>query len=127
MTPNTNGSGGLPRVPVVDGGCVASIGVDTMFELLSHRLRRYALYALTEGSADAADLDELVDFVVAHSSGSRAQDRERVAVTLYHEHLPKLEDVGVVEYDERSETARYRGPPLLTREVEFARKLELDE
>lgn len=42
-----------------------------------------------------------------------ADDRRRVEVALHHHELPKLEQVGVIEYDARSRTVRYRGHPLL--------------
>ncbi|UTF52000.1 hypothetical protein NGM29_09270 [Natronosalvus rutilus] len=32
---------------------------------------------------------------------------ERLLLDLYHNHLPKLEEAGLVEYDDRTETVRY--------------------
>ena len=90
--------------------------LNATFDLLSSRRRRYALYHLDAASVDVFDLDELVDAVVeweratdsGDDDGDDAAHRRRVAVSLHHEHLPKLADAGVVDYDARSRTVRFR-------------------
>jgi hypothetical protein len=56
---------------------------------------------------------DLVDAVVAHEPETDAGDRETIRTGLYHVHLPKLAEAGVIDYDTRSETVRYSQQPLL--------------
>lgn len=35
------------------------------------------------------------------------RDTESLRVELHHHHLPKLENAGLIEYDDRTETVRY--------------------
>lgn len=68
--------------------------LDTIFEVLVAERRRNALYVLYRhvGPVTLADLaDE-----VASLEGEAV---ERVATSLHHVHLPKLVEVGIVEYD----------------------------
>lgn len=81
----------------------ARLSQDEVFDLLSNRRRRYVLnYLLREDrpvsiqelSRELAmwefdvDADELTD-----------QQEKRIYVALYQTHIPKLEDVGVIDYD----------------------------
>lgn len=108
----------LPPVP--DEQTMAAGELDSLFELLANRQRRRVLGYLVEADDGVATFSDIIDHVVAESGDST--DEERVAINLHHTHLPKLEDENVVEYDERSETVRYRGGPAITEWVEFARQ-----
>lgn len=73
--------------------------------LLAVERRRVALDLLTEGGA-LIFLDDLAAAVAEReANGTVATDEvvERVAVSLHHGHLPKMEELGVIEYypDER--------------------------
>lgn len=64
--------------------------------------------AASEDGADSgggADPDGTVD----------TSRRKRVTARLHHSTLPKLADAGVVDYDPRTGTVRYRGHPLVDR------------
>jgi len=37
------------------------------------------------------------------------EDETDIAISLHHSTLPKLDDAGLIEYDPRSTTVRYRG------------------
>lgn len=67
--------------------------IDRVLDLLGNAHRRYVVYALRSDAP--ATVDELADAVV---TGGVADDRERVASSLVHVHLPKLDDCGVVTY-----------------------------
>lgn len=73
--------------------------------------RRYVIEYLSETDGEVASLNELVDYVATHCSD--AFGPEEVAIRLHHVCLPKLDDAGLLEYDSRSETVRYRPEPLV--------------
>lgn len=76
---------------------------DRLFEALSDRHRRYALYFLLEhGSVSVEELaDVVVGWLYATEPGmvSRAQ-RDRIHIDLVHRHLPVLEAAEMVSIDE---------------------------
>ena len=108
----------LPPVP--DEQTMTAAELDSLFEVLANPQRRHALGYLVDADDGVATFPDVVDHVVAELGDST--DEERAAIDLHHTHLPKLEDENVVEYDERSETVRYRGGPAVTEWVEFARQ-----
>lgn len=100
-------SEGDPRAPVPSPDSVRS--------LLLNRRRRRLLDYLASRSNDVATLDELREHLVAAEAEMSdgyvpsSDHREEVETSLVHIHLPKLSAVGVLEYDDRSETVRYYG------------------
>lgn len=56
-------------------------------------------------STAVATLDDLA----ATIGDERDEPQRRVAIRLHHVTLPKLADAGVLDYDGRTNTARYRG------------------
>lgn len=71
------------------------------YELLASARRRTTLDVLAGRSAPV-DLAELARTVAARETGVDATDAdavERVAVSLHHNHLPKMDDWDVVDYD----------------------------
>ena len=86
--------------------------LDTVFELLGDRERRSVVAHLLEGNGQTATVPELADQCQQEAEGSTSTT-DPVVMRLHHTHLPKLEDAGVVEYDPRSKTVRYRGDALL--------------
>lgn len=81
----------------------APVGLSLACELLAHPHRRHALSVLRERGSRMT-LDEVARAVTLRLDGAILGDdfRERfdqVRVGLYHNHLPKLCDAGVVAYD----------------------------
>lgn len=81
---------------------------DTVFSLLSNRRRRTAIEVLRErdGSATVSDLATIV---AAREHGVEpanleAKQRKRVYVALKQVHLPRLDDEGVIIYDDEDNT-----------------------
>lgn len=73
-----------------------------MFAALAHLRRRYLLYALVENRTDAT-LSELAGKIVSWERDEPVSQVTDVThgnahVRLRHAHVPKLADVGVVEY-----------------------------
>lgn len=114
----------------VSGSTVLTL--DTVFELLANCRRRYVIYSLLEPSSGVLALDDLVDDVTRLESvdgtDSMSEDlRERVASDLHYWHLPVLEDVGVVTYDDRSDVVQFHGNRELERWAARVRDEELPD
>lgn len=76
-----------------------------------HRLlsvdRRRLVLDILEGTATTVDLEELAAEVAAREHGSSAVDeatRERVVISLHHNHLPCIDDAGLIDYDPHTHT-----------------------
>lgn len=85
--------------------------LDTVFGLLSDRNRRAVLRYFRDTAAVTASFEALRDHL-ARSDGADL-DEETVSIAAHHWLLPKLEEGGVIEYDVRSETVRYRPQPVV--------------
>jgi DNA-binding transcriptional ArsR family regulator len=91
-----------------------------VFGALSHQRRRYALYYLRDN--EQVQVDELACQIAAwewnvptHEVSDEATDR--VHSELVHTHLPKLDDYGLVDYDQRSGDIGYTYPPSILDDV----------
>lgn len=76
--------------------------IDGLFDLFSDERRRNLCLHVAKTEKTAFSLDELVDQVAKRESkaGEGTEERRtRIEAELYHAHLPKMEDVGLVEYD----------------------------
>lgn len=63
------------------------------------------MYALDDQESDVIDYDDLVDEMVEQGY-LRERERERFKTQMHHSHLPRMEESGLIQYDERSETIR---------------------
>ncbi|MXV62246.1 hypothetical protein GS429_09260 [Natronorubrum sp. JWXQ-INN-674] len=73
--------------------------------LLSESERRFLLYQLSE--QQDANLEDVVTQIASwefdmHPDRIDKETRQRVYVSLVHNHLPRLSDHGIIEYDLRS-------------------------
>lgn len=105
--------------------------IDTVFELLSNRRRRFALYTLFDSADSVVDMDDLVESVTTFEARNRTGSPEpehgkHVANDLETWHLEVLAESGVVEYDDRSGIVRFHGDPDLERWLDRAMREELD-
>ena len=82
----------------------ADLSRDMVFDVLKNRRRRYALHFLKqqEGSVKLSDLAEQVAAWENDSTVNTisAAERKRVYTALYQSHLPKLDDAGIVNYNQ---------------------------
>lgn len=79
----------------------ADLATSERHDLLSSERRRRALDALA-GRSTTVDLETLATEVAARAAEAGAvggESTDRVALTLHHAHLPRLDDAGVVDYD----------------------------
>jgi hypothetical protein len=73
---------------------------DDAFRVLAHHHRRIIVTSLL-GNRHGVSVDALIEDVLVHDdlSGDPADTRRRIAAKLHHVHLPRLADVGLVEWD----------------------------
>lgn len=86
--------------------------LDHVYEALAHPRRRYLCYTLLEETTWS--LPELARKVAAWEAdvadhAVSEEERDRVYVSLYHAHVPKLVDEGVLAFDETTETVTPAG------------------
>ncbi|MFC4550599.1 MULTISPECIES: DUF7344 domain-containing protein [Halorussus] len=77
--------------------------LNEVFAAISHPRRRYLLYTLINGSCDET-LAELATKIAAWERDEPLadvsdEDRRDVQVSLYHSHVPKLADLGILTYE----------------------------
>jgi hypothetical protein len=108
----TNG-GSTASTERQDDDSADELGEDEVFHVLQNSRRRDALRVLctVEGASDLRTLADRVaslenDVSVADLS---EEERQSAYVSLYQTHLPKLDDVGAVQYDQEAGTIE-RGP-----------------
>lgn len=92
-----------------DGGTLDDeISYDDCFDLLSNHRRRYTLQYL-EHNGGTATLGELSDQIAAWENAIDIDEvsydeRKRVYTSLQQVHLPRMDDMAVVEFDDREGT-----------------------
>lgn len=94
------------------------LSVDAVCDLLADEHRRAFLGYLIEAPEAYVNLDDALDAIW---QGNRPRRSLRMDMT--HRHLPKLENVDVVEYDDHSGDVVYYGDPLLEEFLEISNRL----
>lgn len=101
----------------------SSPSIETVFETMSERRKRHALYVLRWSEGGALTVERLAQQMVRMDDGSGPADGEepgRIAADLRRRVVPELAATGAVEYDERSDTVRYHTVPSLEEWLEHA-------
>lgn len=101
MTDDSNGS---TTVAQPKSSNDESLATDRVLDALAHERRRHVLHCLRNYDQTMA-LADLADEVAVRENETAiteitAEEVKRVYVSLYHTHIPKLQDVGVVEYSQ---------------------------
>ncbi|WP_135825447.1 DUF7344 domain-containing protein [Halorussus ruber] len=94
-----------------------SLSLDSTLEILADHDRRVIIDYLRAEADQTATVGELADYLVSQKV-EKADERpssDRVQTMLHHIHVPKLVDVGLVDYDARNEEIRYWGSERLER------------
>ncbi len=107
------GEGGLERAPFVDTD-------GELYEILAHPQRSTVCSILLEHTGTLSTT-ELVSRVLAQETTSTddttsTDARREVHLSLYHRHLPKLADCGVLTWDRESETVALAEEPSVDRD-----------
>lgn len=89
---------------VSDSNADDGLSKDVIFELLKNRRRREVLAYLLEAE-ETVTLGELAEQIAAWENDTdvnalSSDQRKRVYVALYQTHLPKMDDAGIVDYDQ---------------------------
>ncbi|MFC7231348.1 ArsR family transcriptional regulator [Saliphagus sp. GCM10025308] len=89
---------------VTANGTDETLSKDVIFELLKNRRRREVLAYLLEAE-ETVTLGELAEQIAAWENDTdvnalSSDQRKRVYVALYQTHLPKMDDAGIVDYDQ---------------------------
>ncbi|RQG95098.1 DUF7344 domain-containing protein [Natrarchaeobius chitinivorans] len=85
----------------------AVLEIEPVYEALGHSRRRYLCYTLLEDTEWS--LTDLATKIAAWENDVSEHEvtenqRDRVYVSLYHAHVPKLVDESVITFDEATET-----------------------
>jgi hypothetical protein len=94
-----------------------SLSLDTTLEILADHDRRAIIDYLRDDADQTATVEELAGHLVSQTA-EKVDERpssDRVQTMLHHVHVPKLVDVGLVDYDARNEEIRYWGSERLDR------------
>lgn len=102
----------------VDGSTgerAASPSDDEVFELLANQRRRFVLHYLRQYPDEGVSLSTLSEAVAGWEHGVESdqldyRERKSVRNSLHQFHLPKLDDAGIVAYDDRDGEVRLRDP-----------------
>ena len=89
-------------MPQITNEGVIDLPASTRHELLGSKRRRVALEVLDLENEAAVALEDLAVRIAEREDGidaANADAVERVALTLHHSHLPKMADIGVLNYD----------------------------
>ena len=80
---------------------------DTRFDILSHQHRRalITLLAETPRQTRAELTTQLAAAITDIASQPAAEDRRQLRIALHHNHLPKLADANLIEYEDDTVTA----------------------
>lgn len=102
---------------------------DQTLGLISDARRRTLLYWLKDMGSGTVAFDDLVEAVVTRERSIPAREtpesRDSVRASLAHAHLPKLADLGIVDYDADGATVRYHGNPALESFLRYVETVEL--
>lgn len=99
---------------------------DHFFAVLANQRRRCVLAYLSNESSNSATMQELVEEIAAREHSSKAESPDEIEITLFHHHLPKLANIGLIEFDKRTKTIRYRNDPRVESLLTYLDEYRLD-
>lgn len=88
---------------MTNGDAGRGLTMDTTFDLLSNPRRRFTLYYLSQHDEEMS-LNEIAAEIAAWENQVEVEElsdaqQKRTYVSLYQTHLPKMTEVGVIEFD----------------------------
>lgn len=96
--------------------------MNRLLSALSIECNRSVLVHFRQSGVDVASLEELAA-AVAERRDRPGADVDSIALYLHHAGLPKLAETGIVDYDARGNTVRYRGHSLLGGSLEVLQEV----
>ncbi|MDZ7687585.1 MAG: hypothetical protein U5J64_02480 [Halobacteriales archaeon] len=108
MKPGTDAGGNGRIEPPSENGSAHEIPKEDAFEILKNRRRRDILHYLKQNGSEA-NVGEMAKQIAAWENdvsvdAVTSKQRKRLYTALYQSHLPKMDDVGILEYDQRRGT-----------------------
>lgn len=82
-------------------------GLDATLNLLAAGDRREILRGFRQEAAGETTIDDLAKRLAANDLVTET-DSKQLSIQLYHTHMPKLDDFGLVEFDPERGTVRYQ-------------------
>jgi hypothetical protein len=95
--------------------------IDDVFDVLADWRRREICRFFVDTDADVASVRDLAILVAGCRPATvecRPPGHDELVTSLEQHHLPRLDAAGVVDYDSRSGTVRYRGQPTVEKWLE---------
>lgn len=102
------------------------LSLDACLELLANHQRRAIVGMFLDHDRSQAPIDEVIAEIIdveATKTGERP-GHDTIAATVYHVHLPKMAEAGILEYDTRHQDIRYMGNPRFEEVYTTIRELE---
>lgn len=81
---------------------------DDILLAIANRRRRIVLETLSDSDAHEVPFERLVSDITGRLEANRESLREEVAIELRHAHLPKLDELGLIDYDRQRRAVRYQ-------------------
>ena len=109
-----------------------SIPPDEVLSAIANEQRRTILDSLNSASEKTLDYDTLVDRVADAVRDEGAEEisdeqRQRVRIALHHTHLPKLEEIRVIDYEAETDHVQFVGGEMVQEVLELVRLYDTDE
>ena len=82
--------------------------LDDTLKLLSNEYRRNIMYVFSRTDQEIYTYDEIAEKLVEQEHLDEIVE-ERFKIQMTHNHIPKIEQTGIIDHDRRSETVRYLG------------------
>ena len=80
--------------------------LDEILRLLSDQYRRQTIRVLRKTPEVGVGFDKLIDLLIQETTANSEQ-RDQIVIQLHHNHLPKLREQGLIEYDPDAQLVRY--------------------
>ena len=93
----------------------SQLSLDAILGALSNVYRRDVLYFLVDSTDPVVPAEEVMDELVTRETERTGErpNRDNIELELLHFHLPKLADLGLVDYDNRHKDIHYHSNPRL--------------
>lgn len=109
-----------------------SISLDKVLSAVANEQRRAIINSLSNASENTLEYDTLVDRVADtirddDVEGVSDEHRQRVRITLRHTHLPKLEEIRMIDYKAETGHVQFTGGELIQELLALVQSYDADE
>ena len=93
------------------GGTTTDLSKDDLFDVLANQRRRFVVHLLKRAEAPTVTIGKLADQIAAWENDRSVREvtgnqRKRVYTSLQQSHLPKMDDIGLVEFNKSRGTVQ---------------------